>query len=173
MTRDELRSAITGPVAVGGRRDRAAAGAAAAERHRRRPGSAAGPAARPDAHLGPLAARTAPRARPHRPRGLRGVGTLRQALSLHAEEAFEEIGPGRNRQIAERMFKALTDTFTDPRGVRRPTSVAELAAICEAAEADVIRDRRGLPAAGPVVPDAAGAACRSRAGRSSTCRTRA
>jgi hypothetical protein len=33
----------------------------------------------------------------------------------------------------------LTDTFTDPRGVRRPTSVAELSAICDAPVADIIR----------------------------------
>ena len=36
------------------------------------------------------------------------------------------------------MFKALTDTFSDPRGVRRPTPCRELAAICEASEAEVI-----------------------------------
>jgi tetratricopeptide (TPR) repeat protein len=66
------------------------------------------------------------------------VGTLRQALSFHAEEAFEETGPGRRREIAERMFKALTDTFSDPRGVRRPTSVEGLCAICEATEAEVV-----------------------------------
>ena len=46
---------------------------------------------------------------------------------MHAEEAFREARRGRRRRSAERMFKALTDTFTDPRGVRRPTSVAELA----------------------------------------------
>jgi tetratricopeptide (TPR) repeat protein len=66
------------------------------------------------------------------------VGTLRQALSFHAEEAYAETGGERQREIAERIFKALTDTYSDPRGVRRPTSVAELAAICEAPEADVI-----------------------------------
>jgi conflict system STAND superfamily ATPase len=67
------------------------------------------------------------------------VGSLRDALSLHAEEAYQEAGPGRGQQYAERIFKALTDTFSDPRGVRRPTSVAELAAICEAREPDVIQ----------------------------------
>jgi tetratricopeptide (TPR) repeat protein len=66
------------------------------------------------------------------------IGTLREALSIHAEEAYAETGAGRRRDIAERIFKALTDTFTDPRGVRRPTSVSELCAICEATEAEVI-----------------------------------
>jgi len=67
------------------------------------------------------------------------VGTLRQALSLHAEEAFLETGSDANRQITERIFKALTDIFSDPRGVRRPTSVKQLSAICEASEEEVIQ----------------------------------
>lgn len=66
------------------------------------------------------------------------VGTLRQALSLHAEEAYQETGSGVRSHIAERMFKALTDTFSDPRGVRRPTSVAQIAAISEVSEPEVI-----------------------------------
>jgi tetratricopeptide (TPR) repeat protein len=66
------------------------------------------------------------------------VGTLRQALSLHAEEAYQETRSGVGRHIAERMFKALTDTFTDHRGVRRPSSVRQIAAICEASESQVI-----------------------------------
>lgn len=66
------------------------------------------------------------------------VGTLRQALSVHAEETFQDTGSEAARGLAERIFKALTDTFSDPRGVRRPTPVAELAAICGAGEADVI-----------------------------------
>ncbi|MEP6918160.1 MAG: ATP-binding protein, partial [Acidobacteriota bacterium] len=66
------------------------------------------------------------------------VGTLRQALSLHAEETYQQTGSDPARDVAERVFKALTDTFTDPRGVRRPTSVADLAAISGAPEADVI-----------------------------------
>jgi tetratricopeptide (TPR) repeat protein len=66
------------------------------------------------------------------------VGTLRRALSVHAEETFQDTGSDRAREIAERVFKALTDTFSDPRGVRRPTPVSELAAISDASEADVI-----------------------------------
>ena len=65
------------------------------------------------------------------------AGTLREALSLHAEETFRAVGSERHQQFAERMFKALTDTFSDPRGIRRPTTIAELAAICETTEADV------------------------------------
>jgi tetratricopeptide (TPR) repeat protein len=66
------------------------------------------------------------------------VGTMQEALSLHAEEAYQQIGTGRPAEIAERIFKALTDTFSDPRGVRRPTTVKQLAAICEASETEII-----------------------------------
>ena len=66
------------------------------------------------------------------------VGTLRQALSVHAEETYQQTGSERAREVAERVFKALTDTFADARGVRRPTSIAELAAICAATEAEVV-----------------------------------
>ncbi|MFP5285725.1 MAG: ATP-binding protein, partial [Thermoanaerobaculia bacterium] len=36
------------------------------------------------------------------------IGTMREALSLHAEEAFQELGTERQRKIAESLFKALT-----------------------------------------------------------------
>ena len=66
------------------------------------------------------------------------VGGLQNALSKHAEEAYQETGSDHMKRLTERIFRALTDTFTDPRGVRRPTSIADLAAICEAPESDVI-----------------------------------
>lgn len=66
------------------------------------------------------------------------IGTLREALSKHAEETYSATGSATAQQLVERMFKALTDTFSDPRGVRRQTSIRELAAICEANEAEVI-----------------------------------
>src|SRR6202171_5286217 len=67
------------------------------------------------------------------------IGGLQQALSLHAEEAYLETGSDRGQQVTQKIFRALTDTFSDPRGVRRPTSIQELAAICEASEAEVIQ----------------------------------
>lgn len=67
------------------------------------------------------------------------VGTLKDALSRHAEEAYREVGSEHGQQVTERVFKALTDTVTDPRGIRRPCSVSTLAAIAEAPETDVIR----------------------------------
>ena len=67
------------------------------------------------------------------------IGTLRQALSIHAEEACtKKSATTMKRKFAERIFKALTDTFSDSRGIRRPTSVGDLAAITMAPESDVV-----------------------------------
>ncbi len=89
------------------------------------------------------------------------VGTLRRALSIHADETTDEtyaqMGSERGKRITERLFKALTDTYSDPRGVRRPTAVSELAAVCEAGEAEVIEvvDIFRLPGRTFLMPPAA------------------
>ncbi|HEV7484136.1 MAG TPA: ATP-binding protein [Thermoanaerobaculia bacterium] len=54
------------------------------------------------------------------------IGTMAHALDQHAEKAFAELTLPREREICEKMFKALTDKATDPRGIRRPTSVEAL-----------------------------------------------
>lgn len=56
------------------------------------------------------------------------VGTMAHALKQHAEEAFGELAEGRPRALAEALFKAITDKVTDARGTRRPT---RLDALCE------------------------------------------
>jgi tetratricopeptide (TPR) repeat protein len=137
MTRDEVRLAITGPVAVGG--------GEIAPRLVRRLLNELGDDQDQLPVLQHALRRTWDHWEHHRQPGepidaasYEAIGTLRNALSLHAEEAYQETKGDRGRQIAERMFKALTDTHTDPRGVRRPTSVRELADICEANEEEVI-----------------------------------
>ena len=84
------------------------------------------------------------------------VGTFREALSKHAEEAYAETVQRGLGETAERIFKALTDTVTDQRGVRRPTRVDELAAIVEASEAAVIEviDRFRAPGRSFLMPPA-------------------
>jgi tetratricopeptide (TPR) repeat protein/energy-coupling factor transporter ATP-binding protein EcfA2 len=137
MTRDELRSAITGPVAVAGGR--------IAPRLVLRLLNEIGD----DQDQLPLLQHVlmrswdhwAAQGRPSEPIDLEhyeAVGTLRHALSRHAEEAYQEAGSEDAQRGIERIFKALTDTFSDPRGVRRPTSIAELAAVCEVPEARVV-----------------------------------
>jgi tetratricopeptide (TPR) repeat protein len=138
MTRDELRSAITGPIAV--------AGGEIAPRLVLRLLNDLGDDQDRLPVLQHALMRTWDHWERHRSQGepidiadYEAVGTLQQALSLHAEEAFLESGSDANRKTAERLFKALTDSFSDPRGIRRPTSVQELAAICETPEAEVIQ----------------------------------
>lgn len=137
MTRDELRSAISGPVAVGG--------GEIAPRLVLRLLNDLGE----DQDQLPVLqhalmrtwdqwARLPPDKQPIDIADYEAIGTLQHALSRHAEEAYEETGSDFRRKIAERIFKALTDTFSDARGVRRPTSVQELAAISEVPESDVI-----------------------------------
>ena len=138
MTRDELRSAITGPVSV--------AGGSISPRL----------VVRLLNELGdnqdnlPLLQHVLMRMWDHsqvegaapRPIDLddyTAVGTLRDALSIHADEACAEAEKAAGAPAVERVFKALTDTFTDPRGVRRPTNVGTLAAIGQLSETTVIR----------------------------------
>ena len=137
MSRDELRSAIEGPVAVGGGR--------IAPRLVVRLLNEVGDNADQLPILQHALMRTWDYWRSHGGGGpidiahYEAIGTMQRALSLHAEEAYAEAASEAQRRIAERSFKALTDTFTDPRGVRRPAAVSELAAVCEAPEADVVQ----------------------------------
>jgi len=137
MSRDELRSAIAGPVAVGAGQ--------IAPRLVVRLLNEVGDNADQLPILQHALMRTWDYWQRHGPAGepidiahYEAIGTIERALSQHAEEAFADAASEAQRRIVERSFKALTDTFTDPRGVRRPTSVAELAAVCEAPEPDVI-----------------------------------
>jgi hypothetical protein len=66
------------------------------------------------------------------------IGTMSEALSRHADEAFNELPNERSRLIAEKLFKRLTEKGTDNREIRRPTPLAELCAVCEATEDEVI-----------------------------------
>lgn len=66
------------------------------------------------------------------------IGTLRQALSQHANEAFDYLNK-REKQIAEAMFKALTEKGAENTGVRRPTKLSTIAAITGVSEDEVER----------------------------------
>ena len=84
------------------------------------------------------------------------VGTFAEALSKHAEEAYQETVARGLGATAEKIFKALTDRVTDPRGVRRPTAIAELAEIVEAGDSAVIEvvDRFRAPGRSFLTPPA-------------------
>ncbi len=137
MTRDQLRSAITGPVAVGG--------GEIAPRLVSRLLNDCGDDPDQLPVLQHALMRTWDSWSQHRKNGqpidipdYEAIGTMRAALSLHAEEAYQEIGASSGESMVQRMFKALTDTSADAKGVRRPTSVQELAAICDTSEATII-----------------------------------
>jgi hypothetical protein len=57
---------------------------------------------------------------------------MAEALSRHADEAFGSLTTDRDRMIAERLFKCLTERGPDNREIRRPTLLARLAAVANA-----------------------------------------
>lgn len=66
------------------------------------------------------------------------IGTIEHALSSHADEAYDELASDQARSIAAKVFKALTDTTTDNRGVRRPTTVDQLRQIAKTSVEDLV-----------------------------------
>ncbi|PYS83976.1 MAG: hypothetical protein DMF67_06825 [Acidobacteria bacterium] len=65
------------------------------------------------------------------------IGTMSDALSRHADEAWGELPDERSRRTAEILFKALTERGADNREIRRPTRQKEICEIAEASEAEV------------------------------------
>jgi WD40 repeat protein/predicted chitinase len=65
------------------------------------------------------------------------VGAMDEALSLHADEAWSELRGERERQIAETLFKRLTEKEADHREGRRPATLGEVCAVVEATTEEV------------------------------------
>jgi len=91
------------------------------------------------------------------------IGTMERALDKDADDAFNELTDDRQRKVCETLFRAITDKGGDSRGTRRPTRMDSLACITGATEAelhaviDVFRhpSRSFLmpPAGQPLTPD--------------------
>lgn len=91
------------------------------------------------------------------------VGTMADALSRHADEAFYELPDDRSRTIAEKLFKALTEQGAGNRETRRPLPLHQLCTIAGASEAETVlvintfrQESRSflMPTAGtPLLPD--------------------
>lgn len=64
------------------------------------------------------------------------IGTMAEALSQHANEAYDELNEEQKR-ICEVLFKAITEKRGENFGIRRPTRLSEIAAIADVAEEDV------------------------------------
>ncbi len=67
------------------------------------------------------------------------IGGMENALNKHLEEAYNELRTEDEQEICEKLFKALTDTSSDGRGVRRTITLAEACHIVEASEEEVLR----------------------------------
>ncbi len=66
------------------------------------------------------------------------IGTMQQAMSLHAEEIFLSLNDARQQLLAEKLFKALVVVGEDSRGTRRPTQLGEICSTAGAKTAEVI-----------------------------------
>ena len=67
-----------------------------------------------------------------------GIGGITNALSQHADEAYNELPDQRSKAIAEKLFKCLTERGAGNREVRRPAKLEEIRATIDAPEADII-----------------------------------
>jgi len=65
------------------------------------------------------------------------IGTMSEALSMHANEAYDELTDDQ-KVICEMLFKAITEKRGENFGIRRPTRLGEIAAIADVSEEEVI-----------------------------------
>ena len=65
------------------------------------------------------------------------IGQLSQALSLHANEAFDELNT-QEREIAEILFKSITEKNQENLGVRRQAKVSWVAGLASVSDTQVI-----------------------------------
>ncbi|HEY9005695.1 nSTAND1 domain-containing NTPase [Ohtaekwangia sp.] len=65
------------------------------------------------------------------------IGKISEALSQHANEAFDELS-SRNKLIAEVLFKSITEKNQQNRGMRRPCQLSLIAQLAEGSEEEVI-----------------------------------
>ncbi len=77
---------------------------------------------------------------PDRPLGYTdydSVGTMRNAMSRHADEAYGELD-NRGKEICKKMFRAITTKGPDNRGIRRPTVFSTLRSIIDCSSEELI-----------------------------------
>jgi tetratricopeptide (TPR) repeat protein len=66
------------------------------------------------------------------------VGGMSEALSRHADEAYNELADDEDRVVAEKLFKALTEKGADNREIRRPITLGQICAATGAGVAAVV-----------------------------------
>ena len=136
MTREQRRRAIEGPVAVGG--------AVMTQRLAQRLLNDMGDSPDQLPILQHALMRTwgnwqqddqpeAPLDLPH----YEATGGMASALSKHADEVYDGLPDDRSRDLAKQLFKGLTQRGPDNRGVRRPASLIQLAALTGASASEI------------------------------------
>ena len=65
------------------------------------------------------------------------TGGVQNALSIHADEAYRELNE-EGRRICEKLFKTITEKGEDSLGVRRPSTVREIASIAGVTAKEVL-----------------------------------
>jgi len=65
------------------------------------------------------------------------IGRISQALSLHANEAYDELSP-KEKEISEILFKAITEKNTENLELRRPGKISQIAELAQASDEQVI-----------------------------------
>lgn len=60
------------------------------------------------------------------------TGAMSAALDKHADDAYARLKNDTQRKICEKLFKAVSDTGSDARGIRRPTVLRDICAIAGA-----------------------------------------
>ena len=66
------------------------------------------------------------------------IGEMARALSRHADEAYNELPDERSREVAEKLFKCLTEKGPDNREVRRPARIGVIRDVVNAAQAEIV-----------------------------------
>jgi len=81
------------------------------------------------------------------------VGTMSDAMSRHANEAYEELDQ-RGKEICEKMFRTITEKGTDNKGIRHPSGVKRLTAIisCTSEELFTVIEKFRIPARSFITP---------------------
>lgn len=74
---------------------------------------------------------------PLRARDYEAAGRIENALSMHANEAYDEL-TDEGKIICRAMFKCLTEKGTDNKGTRHPATVRYIAEIAQAPDSKVI-----------------------------------
>ncbi|MFW5761878.1 MAG: eIF2A-related protein [Cyclobacteriaceae bacterium] len=70
-------------------------------------------------------------------RHYRAIGSIHEALSMHADETYNELS-AREKEICETIFKSLTEKGKDSSGIRRQAKLSQIAQIARVSEEEVI-----------------------------------